>query len=410
MFVDLATVRQALECDELEPFFQPIVEIRTGRLTGFEVLARWKHPQLGLMLPENFIPLAEEDGLVGLLMRQILRKAFLSGPLFPARLVLAANVSPSQLRDPSLPGQIREAAAEAGFPMERLTIEITESGLIGNLDLAQRIARELKDMGCRLALDDFGTGFPSLRHLQALPFDELKIDRSFVNSITTARESRKIVAAIVGLGHSLGLNTVAEGVETAEQVSILLWLDCEFAQGWLYGRPMSADLIPERVTATPWRLSGKVSTRDADWAVSSLEALPEQRLAQLQAIYNGAPVGLCFLDRKLRYVSINRRLADMNGAPVSAHLGRTAMEMIPNIFPTVEQHILRALQGEATEDVEVFKPASGPRKTSSTILCSYQPAFDEAGDVIGVSVAVVDISERKRVEAALSETEKCTRS
>lgn len=389
MSLDLATVRQALENDELEPCFQPIVELHTGRLAGFEVLARWKHPQLGLVLPENFISLAEEGGLVGHLMEQILRKAFLSAPVLPTPLVLAVNISPTQLHDASLPSQIREAAEGVGFPLERLTVEITESGLFNNLEIAQKIANDLKAMGCRLALDDFGTGYSSLRHLQALPFDELKVDRSFVSSMTDKRESRKIVAAIVGLGHSLGLNTVAEGVETEEQAGMLLRLGCTMGQGWLYGRPMTADRIPEVVTAAS-RTLVKCTGYGTNWVASNLEAFPVQRLAQLQAIFDGAPVGLCFLDCNLRYVSINQRLADMNGATVDGHFGRTANEMIPQLYPRVEPYLLRALQGEAIHDVEVLRPANYPWAMDTKIICSYQPAFDEAGEVIGVSVAVVD--------------------
>jgi EAL domain-containing protein (putative c-di-GMP-specific phosphodiesterase class I) len=168
----------------------------------------------------------------------------------PEPLFLAVNVSPIQLQYVSLPRQIYHAAWDYGFPLRRLTIVVTESALVNNLERARKIATELKDMGCELALDDFGTGYSSLTHLQALPFSKLKVDRSFVGSMTEKRGSRKIVAAVVGLGHSLDMMTVAEGVETEEQASILLWL-----------------------------------------------AL---RAAQLQAIYDGVPVGLCFLDKNLR--------------------------------------------------------------------------------------------------------------
>ncbi len=176
-----------------------MIELHTGLVAGFEVLARWRHPQLGLVLPESFISLAEENGLIGLLTRQILRKAFLSAQLLPEPLWLAVNVSPLQLRDLSLPQQIREAAEKASFPLKRLTIEITESAVAENFQSAHTITRELKESGCRLAMDDFGTGFSNLRQLQTLPFDELKVDRSFVNSMTHTRGSRKIVAAIIGL-------------------------------------------------------------------------------------------------------------------------------------------------------------------------------------------------------------------
>jgi PAS domain S-box-containing protein len=398
--VDIAEVRQAIEHDELEPCFQPVVELHTGLVAGFEVLARWKHPQHGLILPENFISLAVENGLIGLLTRQIMRKAFLSAPLLPEPLWLAVNVSPMQLRDLSLPGQICEATEKSGFPLKRLTIEITESALAENFKRAQAITGELKELGCRLALDDFGTGFSNMRQLQMLPFD-----RSYVSSMTDTRASRKIVAAIVGLGHSLGLKSVAEGVETEEQAEMLLWLGCEMGQGWFYGRPVMADGIPLLLETVPQRLSSALSIHGDGWVVSSLEALPGQRLAQLQAIYSGAPVGLCFLDLEHRYVSINKKLADMNGAPEAAYLGRTVEEMIPKVFPRIEPYLLRAFKGEAIRDIEFCRPSNNPGEPDTTNLVSYQPALDEAGEVIGVSVMIVDITDRKRAEQTLHESE-----
>jgi PAS domain S-box-containing protein len=404
MFVDNADVNGAIESDQIVPFFQPIVEFHSGRLFGFEVLARWDHPQLGPILPKNFISLAEENGLIGRLTEQILRKAFTSAPNLPTPLVLNVNVSPPQLRDLSLPRQIREAAEVAGFPLERLTIEITESALLDNLGLARKIALGLKALGCRLALDDFGTGYSSLRHLQALPFDELKIDRSFVKSMTNTRESRKIVAAIAGLGHSLDLITVAEGVETKEQAEMLLRLGCQLGQGWLYGKPAPADRIRGMVAAKPHVMLACLSKPGDRTAASSLEAMPTQRLSQLQAIYDGAPVGLCFLDRNLRYVSVNRRLAEWNGMSVDAHIGKTGREMFPEWFPNYEPYLRRALQGEAITGVEVQRPSTRPGQPDMITLASYQPAWDEGGEVIGISIAVADITDHKRAQEALLES------
>jgi len=405
MQVDLADVRSALDNDALVPCFQPIVALHTGRLAGFEILARWSHPQLGLVLPENFISLADENGLMGLLMQQILRKAFLSVGLIPEPLVLAVNVSPSQLRDVTLPDQICQAAEESGFPLKRLTVEITETGLVDNFERAQTTTSKLKALGCRLSLDDFGTEYSSLRYLQALSFDQLKVDRSFVSAMTNTRESRKIVAAIVGLGRSLGLMTVGEGIETEEQAEMLLWLGCEFGQGWFYGRPLMADRIPDVLAATPRKLATTLSIHGDGWVVSSLEAQPVQRLAQLQAIYDGAPVGLCFLDCNLRYVSLNRRLADMDGNSVAAYMGKNVQEMLPRQFPFFEPYLHRALKGEAILEMEISAPSPKAGEADRTTLLSYQPAFDEAKEVIGVSVSVVDITGRKRTEEALRESE-----
>jgi EAL domain-containing protein (putative c-di-GMP-specific phosphodiesterase class I) len=279
-------------------------------------LARWRHPEHGPILPSNFIALAEDNGLIGTLTRQICRKAFSASHLLSEQLTLAVNISPVQMQESNLPTQIREIAEETGFPLRQLIVEITESALHHDLRQARKIASELKAMGCKLALDDFGTGYSSLGHLQSLHFDELKIDASFVASMTTARDSRKIVAAIIGLGQSLGLDTVAEGVETEEQADMLIWLGCEQAQGWRYGRPEAADKLAGMIAADPIAALAASTSPGDDWATSSLEALPTLRLAQLQAIYDGAPVGLCFLDNKFRYLSLNRRLAEMNGFSV----------------------------------------------------------------------------------------------
>ena len=225
-----ASAQNALRQGQFIPYFQPIVALRTGQLAGFEVLARWQHPQHGIVSPDQFISLAEKQGWIDTLTLHLLRKAFEAASSIPAPLTLSVNISPVQLRGRSLPKLIRSAVEGTGFSLERLVLEITESALIDNLDHAAVIVKEIKEMGCKLALDDFGTGYSSLLHLQALPFDELKVDRGFVTSMTERRESRKIVAGVVGLGQSLGLRTVAEGIETREQAETMLWLGCELGQ------------------------------------------------------------------------------------------------------------------------------------------------------------------------------------
>jgi PAS domain S-box-containing protein len=401
--VDLA---EALERDEIVPYFQPIVELHTGKLTGFEVLSRWIHPISGMIPPDRFIPLAEQTGLIGLLTERLLRKAFAAASEIPGPLSLSVNISPVQFRDRELPLKIEQAANIGRFPLHRLILEVTESALVDNMQQAREISQGLKEIGVRLALDDFGTGYSSLGHLQVLHFDELKVDASFVRSMDQTRESRKIAAAVVGLGHSLGLITVAEGIETAAQAEMLHWLGCEQGQGWLYGRPVPREELAgvvSRGNFSPVTQSPSGSTSET--ITASLEGRPAQQLAQLQAIYDGAPVGLCFLDTNMRYVSINKRLAEMNGAPVVDHLGRRVVDVHPDMFKIVEPFIQRALRGESLSGIEITSPKRGPDQRPRTLLLSYQPARDEADEVIGVSVGVVDITARKLVEVALKESE-----
>jgi PAS domain S-box-containing protein len=405
MAIDPVEVNRALENGEFLPYFQPQVQLRSGKLTGFEVLARWSHATKGIILPDDFIPLAERDGWIHALTYQILVKAFSSALPLPGALQLSVNISPIQLRDRSLAKQFEEIARLTGFSLERVMVEITESAMTDNPAQARLIAEELKELGCKLTLDDFGTGYSSLRHLQSLPFDELKVDKSFVSSMVQKRDSRKIVAAVVGLGQSLGLTTVAEGVESHEQAEMLLWLGCDTGQGWLFGRPQPAESLSTVLSAPHQKVATGIAFPWKNLSIGGMEGLPAQKLAQLQAVYDGAPVGLGFLDRGLRYVNLNRQLAEMGGRSVEEYLGRTAQEMVPDLYPKFEPYIRRALKGEAIAGFEINVPATGT-SGARTSLVSYQPARDEAGEVVGVSVAVLDFTARKQAEEKLRQYER----
>ena len=402
---DQGDLRRALDSGELIPYFQPLVVLATGKLHGFEVLARWQHPNLGMISPEDFIPMAESNGLIGEVSSQVLLKAFGAIALHGKDLRLAFNISPLQLKDLTLPNRIRQIAEDAGFPLECATVEITESAMAENMPAARSISADFKAMGCRIALDDFGTGYSSLYHLKSLPFDELKVDRTFVSSMTTERESRKIVAAVVGLGQSLGLKTIAEGIETQEQADLLLRLGCEIGQGWHYGRPAPAELLSSVIES---RLPCAVSHSGYEGVVHSIncrEGLPSQRLAQLQAVYDGAPVGLGFIDRDLKYININRRLADLHGLSIEDHYGKTLAEVLPDLYSLLEAHVKEALNGRGICDLEVREPIANGH-CRKTFLVSYQPAFDEAGEVIGVSCAVKDFTTRRAAEEKLRQYER----
>ena len=237
-----AGLRSGIPEGQLVPYFEQQIDLVTGSLHGFEMLARWKHPERGIVPPDEFISIAEDCGLISDLSLSVMRQAFEEARGWDPSLTLSVNISPSQLKDPWLAQRIVKLLVETGFQAERLEIEITESSLFENLGLAQSIIGSLKNQGIRLALDDFGTGYSSLAHLRALPFDRIKIDRSFVTSINDNPESAAIVNAITRLADSLNLAVTAEGIENEMVEARLRSIGNYKGQGWLFGRPMP---IPE---------------------------------------------------------------------------------------------------------------------------------------------------------------------
>ena len=397
-------VRRALAEDEFFPVFQPLVELRSGRLVGFEVLARWKHPTRGVLSPSDFVPMVESCGLSDEMTFAILRKALASDSLKHSSLRLSVNVSPVQLLQFDLPEKISAASQRTGFELKRLTIEITETAIVDDLERAQSVAQQLKVVGCRLALDDFGTGYSSLKYLHALPFDEIKVDQSFIRLMTKRRESRKIVGAAVGLGQSLGMTTIAEGVDTEEQANMLFWMGCDLGQGWLFGRPAGIDGLPAIIQRGPDYSFRPTMPKGYSVPLIDREALPAQRLAQLQTMFDNAPVGVCFLDRDLRYTAVNPRLAEMNGLPIEAHLGRSIAEVVPEFFHLAEPFLDTALKGEPVIGVETVKRPVGGGPIQS-VLASWIPVRDEAGEILGISAALLDVSKSRQLEEALRESE-----
>lgn len=234
-------LRTGIPDGEFIPFYEQQIDLESGKLVGFEVLARWNSSVLGLVSPEIFIPIAEECGLIGDLSESIMRRALTDAKGWDSNLMLSINISPIQLRDPWLAQKILKLLTETGYPAERLELEITESALFENIALAQSIIGSLKNQGVKIALDDFGTGYSSLSHLRALPFDRIKIDRSFVTTMHENTESAAIVEAIAHLGRSLKLPITAEGAESIEVVNHLRSLGCSKVQGYHYGKPLSVE-------------------------------------------------------------------------------------------------------------------------------------------------------------------------
>ena len=235
-----AGLRTGIPNGEIIPYFELQIDLVTQSLHGFEMLARWDHPDRGIVSPDEFIGVAEEAGLIGDLSLAVMKQAFAEAREWDPALTLSVNISPIQLKDPWLAQKITKLLVETGFPPERLEIEITESSLFENLGLAQAIVSSLKNQGIRLALDDFGTGYSSLAHLRALPFERIKIDRSFISSINDNTDSAAIVTAITRLAESLKLAVTAEGIEDERVEARLRGIGHYQGQGWLFGRPMPA--------------------------------------------------------------------------------------------------------------------------------------------------------------------------
>lgn len=234
-------IRGGIPNGEFTPYFEPQIELANRSLIGFEALARWNHPTLGVIMPEKFIPIAEESNLIADLSSAIMQQAFVEARTWNSSLTLSVNISPAQLMDPWLSQKIQKLLLETGFPANRLEVEITESALFENLALAQVIVGSLKNQNIRIALDEFGSGYSSLAHLRTLPFDRIKISRSFITSVNQSKESASIVGTIMQLGQSLNLPVTAEGIEDGETEAKLRDMGCAAGQGWHFGKPMSAN-------------------------------------------------------------------------------------------------------------------------------------------------------------------------
>jgi EAL domain-containing protein (putative c-di-GMP-specific phosphodiesterase class I) len=235
-------LRNAVANGELELFYQPKVEIATERIVGFEGLLRWRHPELGLVSPTQFIPLAEETGMILPIGRWVLERAcrdaksWQDAGLPPVK--VAVNLSSAQFREPQLFDSVMGALRAAGLGAEWLELELTESMLMHDVESAAAILRRLKAEGISIAIDDFGTGYSSLSYLKRFPIDALKIDRSFIREINTDPDDAAISTSIILMGRSLKLRVVAEGVETRSQLAFLRVMQCDEAQGYLFSQPV----------------------------------------------------------------------------------------------------------------------------------------------------------------------------
>ncbi|MEH2486904.1 bifunctional diguanylate cyclase/phosphodiesterase [Bradyrhizobium sp. AZCC 2230] len=236
-------MRAALQRDEFQPYYQPIRDVASDRVVAFEALLRWNHPLRGLISPLNFIPLAEETGLIIQLGELVLQSACADAATWPDDIGVAVNLSPVQFKNPNLIASVTEALEKSGLAARRLELEITESVLLQNSEATLTTLHDLRAMGVRISLDDFGTGYSSLSYLRSFPFDKIKIDRSFVSELATREDSVAIIRAVTGLGRSLGIVTTAEGVENDAQLELLRREGCTQAQGYLFSMPRPASEV-----------------------------------------------------------------------------------------------------------------------------------------------------------------------
>ncbi|WP_295526341.1 EAL domain-containing protein [Novosphingobium sp. Chol11] len=233
-------LREGLDRGEFVPYYEKQMDLETGVLTGFEMLARWHSPRFGLISPEHFIPVAEEVGLIAPLSEALIAQALIDARDWDPRLTLSVNISPVQLRDPQFAQKILKLLVAANFPPSRLDIEITEVCLHENIEVVRSLITSLQNQGIRISLDDFGTGYASIAQLRALPFDRIKIDRSFISTLASSTDNTAIVEAITSLGRGMAMPITAEGIESSEVLESLRKLGKFKGQGYLYGQPASA--------------------------------------------------------------------------------------------------------------------------------------------------------------------------
>jgi len=233
-------MRAALLRGEFEVYYQPIYDLEADRIICFEALVRWNHPLRGITLPADFIPLAEETGLIVPIGDWVLRKACMDAVSWSQDVCVAVNLSPAQFKNRNLVPSVIAALSASGLAANRLELEITESVLLQDSEATLAALHKLREFGIRISMDDFGTGYSSLSYLRSFPFDKIKIDQSFVHELASRGDSMAIIRAVTGLGKNLGIATTAEGVETNEQLALLRAEGCTEVQGYLFSKPRPA--------------------------------------------------------------------------------------------------------------------------------------------------------------------------
>jgi EAL domain-containing protein (putative c-di-GMP-specific phosphodiesterase class I) len=253
----MSELQQGIAKDQLILFYQPKIDLHTNRVVGVEALVRWQHPQLGIIAPDQFLPLAERTGLMASLTHCVLREACIQYRVWTGhgmKIKIAVNLSAHVLHDTEFPTQLRTLLKTMDVPADALMCEITESSIMGDLALASQNLNQLQSLGLSFSIDDFGTGYSSLAYLKNLPVEELKIDKSFTQNMLSNDKDAAIVRSTIELSHNLGLRVVAEGVENEEVLQALRVLGCDVAQGYYISHPIPGSKIPDWLKESSWSL------------------------------------------------------------------------------------------------------------------------------------------------------------
>jgi len=383
-------LQAALAARAIVPHFQPIIAIDSGELRGFEVLARWQHGDRPWPTPDAFIPAARRSGLLGVLTLALVEQACAVAKAWPGTFYLAFNMPPTLLQDPGMVAAFLSTLRDAGFPLPRVRVEMTEVEVVEDEAAADLSIAQLHEAGIKVMLDDFGTGYSSLVRLHRFQFDKIKIDGSFIRTLAEDDASRKIVTAIVGLGKSLGAAVVAESVETPFQLQFLARIGCDACQGWLLAPAMDA------TTATAWL----AAHCPRGMARRGPQLSPYLGQYQLEILYQRAPVGLSFIAPDLRFLAANERFQKMLDKPAQAIIGHTVAEVLPEDLQALATDIILKGAFDGVSDLRELQMPGG----RETYLLSHERVIDAAGVVLGVSVVCIDITERKHYEAVMQTT------
>ncbi len=411
----LGDLRRALELHEIVLHYQPKVRVATGEVVGVEALARWEHPTRGLLYPDSFIPAAEHTGLIGPFTRYVLDAALAQARTWAdagVPLTVSVNLSGRNLLDDRLPTEVADLLTAHGVPASLLELEVTESAIMLDPVRARQLLQSLSDLGIRLSIDDFGAGYTSLSQLKILPVDELKIDRSFVMTMSADARDALIVHSVIELAQNLGLNIVAEGVETAEALGMLRGFGCDVAQGYYIARPAPVEIfdawrlardpvIPEPVDVTPSRRATDAvfAERDLAEATSPAAALRASE-ARFRALFTLAPLGIAETRADGTFVAVNPRLCSMLGYQPDELIGQSVSMLLD---PSDHAEQARDFAGVADSDGysarRVYRRKDG---TSMPAVVSVAVVRHTSGSVNHTVGMVVDVSDLEAAQQTIA--------